>query len=137
MEFQSSSTNTDTIFFSNAYKQDWYMALAIAISICNLFALTPFLYAIIWYEQFGSDHPRTLINQLVASTCWNGIVQNILVIPMSIFHDFVGPMSFSFCQFHFLLKKLNIVAPSSIVGNHNFCKVHLNIYVKKSNRTSE
>ena len=98
MSFQSSSANTDTIFFSNAYKQDWYMALGIALSIFNLFALTPFLYTIVWYERFGSDHPRTLINQLVASTCWNGIVHNILFTPLSIFIDFYGPMSNSFCE---------------------------------------
>ena len=86
MTFQNSSTFTNTIFFSNAYKHDWYMALGVALSICNLFALTPFLYTIIWYERFGSDHPRTLINQLVASTCWNGIMHNILIIPLSIFY---------------------------------------------------
>ena len=103
MTFQNSSTIADTVFFSNAYKLDWYMALSIALSICNLFVLTPFLYTIIWYERFGSDHPRTLINQLVASTCWNGIIHNILIIPLSIFINFNGPMSFNVCQFNFLL----------------------------------
>ena len=80
------------------------MALGIAISICNLFALTPFLYTIVWYERFGSEHPRTLLNQLVASTCWNGIIHNILFVPLSIFIDFFGKMSYRFCQFNFLLK---------------------------------
>ena len=94
----------DTIYFSNAYQHDWYMALGILSSICNLFALTPFLSAIIWYERFGSDNPRTLMNQLVAFTCWNAIVYNVLNIPLSIFIDFFGPMSFGFCQFNFVLK---------------------------------
>ena len=131
MTFQNSSTITDTIFFSNAYKNDWYMALGIALSICNLFALTPFLYAIIWYERFGSDHPRTLINQLVASTCWNGIVHNILFIPLSIFIDLLGPMSFSFCQFNILLKNSIILHLLLMLTIVIFAK-YISIYMLKN-----
>ena len=122
MAFQNSSTIKDKSFFCNAYTNDWYMAFGIALSICNLFALTPFLYTIIWYERFGSDHPRTLINQLVASTCWNGIVHNILVIPMSMFNDLQGPMTFGFCQIHFLLK--------SSIMMHFFLMLTIIIFVK-------
>ena len=69
-------TYSDMIFFSNAYTHDFYRALGITTSLLNFLVLTPLLYSIVWYERFGSDHPRTLINQLVASTCWNGIVHN-------------------------------------------------------------
>ena len=131
MAFQNSSTIKDKIFFCNAYTNDWYMAFGIALSICNLFALTPFLYTIIWYERFGSDHPRTLINQLVASTCWNGIVHNILVIPMSIFNDLQGPMSFSFCQIHFLLKNSILLHLLLMLAIIIFVK-YISIYVLKN-----
>ena len=131
MAFQNSSTITDTTFFSNAYKNDRYMALGIAISICNLFALTPILYTIVWYERFGSEHPRTLLNQLVASTCWNGIAQNILVIPMSILNDLLGPMSLSFCQIHFLLKNSILLHLLLMLTIIIFVK-YISIYVLKN-----
>ena len=97
-------TYSDMIFFSNAYTHDFYRALGITTSLLNFLVLTPLLYSIVWYERFGSDHPRTLINQLVASTCWNGIVHNIVNIPLSIFIDTFGPMSYQFCRFNFVIK---------------------------------
>ena len=106
---QNSTTITEAAFFSNVYNQDWYLGLAVAFGCCNLFALTPFLYLIIWYEQYGSDHPRSLINQLVVSTCWNGIVNNIVIIPLQIYLSLFGPLSEYFCLCQFVLRTSIIV----------------------------
>ena len=118
-------------FFSNAYNNDLFKALGITTSMLNFFVLTPFLYAIIWYEQFGSDHPRSLINQLVASSCWNGIVHNLLYIPLLIFIDSFGPMSHSFCQFNFLVKNSIIIHIVLMVIFIIFAK-YLSIFVLKN-----
>ena len=118
-------------FFSNAYNNDLFKALGITTSMLNFFVLTPFLYAIIWYEQFGSDHPRSLINQLVASSCWNGIVHNLLYIPLLIFIDSFGPMSHSFCQFNFLVKNSIIIHIVLMVMFIIFAK-YLSIFVLKN-----
>ena len=106
---QNSSTIKEAVFFSNIYKYDGYLGLAVAFGSLNFFVLTPFLYSITWYEQFGSDHPRSLINQLVASTCWNGIVNNIVIIPLQIYQSLFGPLSESFCQCHFVLNTSIII----------------------------
>ena len=121
----------DTIFFSNAYNNDLFKALGIITSLLNFFVLTPFLHAIIWYEQFGSDHPRSLINQLVASTCWNGIVHNLLYIPLLIFIDAFGPMSHSFCGFNFVLKNTIIIHLILMILFIIFAK-YLSIFVLKN-----
>ena len=121
----------DMIFFSNAYDNDLFKALGIITSLLNFFVLTPFLYAIIWYEQFGSDHPRSLINQLVASTCWNGIVHNLLNIPLLIFIDSFGPMSPSFCQLNYVLKNSIIIHLVLMIIFIIFAK-YLSIFVLKN-----
>jgi hypothetical protein len=36
---------------------------------------TPGLYGFIWFERFGSDKKRTIINELLAFIGWNAIVQ--------------------------------------------------------------
>ena len=74
MVLQNETRLAEAALFSNIYSQDLYMGLAAAFSFINFFVLTPLLYLIIWYEQYGSDHPRTLLNQLVTSLCWNGIL---------------------------------------------------------------
>ena len=61
------SIDQEANFFENVYQHDWYMGLAIAFSCVNLLGFTPIFYLIIWYEHFGSDHPRTLLNLLVNS----------------------------------------------------------------------
>ena len=43
---------------------------ALFFSILLSLIVLPFLYGIIWYEKFGTNSKRTLINQLVCSICW-------------------------------------------------------------------
>jgi len=45
-------------------------SLAIIVSVLLTLIVLPSLYGIIWFERFGTDSKRTLINQLVASICW-------------------------------------------------------------------
>jgi hypothetical protein len=44
---------------------------------------TPFimllLYGIIWFEKYGVDKKRTILNQLVSSICWTALGANTLV----------------------------------------------------------
>ena len=127
----ANQTISDTAFFSNAYKHDWYQALAIGLSCVNSFVLTPFLFAIVWYERFGSDHPRTLINQLVASTCWNGIVHNTFNIPLTIFMDTFGPMSYNFCHFNFVFKNSLVFHLALMITFIIFAK-YLSMFVLKN-----
>jgi hypothetical protein len=44
---------------------------AVAFSGLGGLVLLPLVYFIIWYERYGSDHKRTLLNKLVSSLCWS------------------------------------------------------------------
>ena len=44
--------------------------IAFIVSVLLSLIVIPSLYGIIWFERFGSDSKRTLINQLFASICW-------------------------------------------------------------------
>ena len=82
----------DNQFYSNLYTPDWSMVLAILVSLLNIVVVTPISYSITWYERFGSEHRRTLLNQLVASICWNIIGSNLTSLPLEIFLTVFGPL---------------------------------------------
>ncbi len=50
--------------------QDLPKSIAILLSVVLSLIVLPSLYGIIWFERFGSDSKRTIINQLFASVCW-------------------------------------------------------------------
>ena len=66
--------------------------LALIVSIILSFLVPPFLYGIIWYERFGRDLKRTLINQLFGSICWYLIV-SILILQLPVTFRFMVQMS--------------------------------------------
>jgi hypothetical protein len=86
------SEASDHQFYSDLYTPDWSMALAILTSLLNIVFVTPISYSIIWYEKYGSDHRRTLLNQLVASICWNIVISNLTSLPLEIFFTIFGPL---------------------------------------------
>ncbi len=56
------------------------------------------------YEKYGSDHRRSLINQLVSSICWNILVSNLTCVPLEIFLTLYGPLMDRFCSFYMIFK---------------------------------
>ena len=81
-----------------------FQALGLAASFINVFLITSLLLLVIWYEQYGTNHNRTLINQFVTSTCWSGVAYNLLAqVPEAALGVF-GPFHPNFCLFHSILK---------------------------------
>jgi hypothetical protein len=66
----------------------------------NVFLITSLLLLIIWYEQYGTNHNRTLINQFVTSTCWSGVAYNLLAQVPEAGLGVLGPFHPNFCLFH-------------------------------------
>ena len=83
--------------------------LGVIISIINITFVSLALYAIIWYERFGSNQNRTLINQFVTSACWIGIVHNIYLQISEVIISFGFPMPQLFCAMSLILK--NTIIP--------------------------
>jgi hypothetical protein len=95
---------SENFFFSILYQPNWSMALGILTSLLNIAIVTPMSCSIIWYERFGSDHRRTLLNQLISSVCWNIVLQNVINVPLEIILTIFGPLGKVFCSCHMILK---------------------------------
>ena len=61
-------------------------------------------YGIAWYEQYGSDHRRTLINKLVSSQCWAVIQYFLLSQSADVLDYIVGALSEQVCLFQLIFK---------------------------------
>ena len=61
-------------------------------------------WGIIWYEKFGSDNRRTLINKLVASICWRMIFWILMCQSLDIWRYSFGPLPIWICTLHVIAK---------------------------------
>ena len=99
--------NRSTVdFFSDAFQNGPLKTAAIITSLISVILLIPSGYGIIWYERYGSDKKRILINRLMTSICWTGIEFYILVLPIEISRYIFGPLPETLCMFHLMLKNL-------------------------------
>ena len=78
-------------FFCGLSENHLSKILAIVFAIVS----SPFIilgfYSLIWYERYGQDSKRTIINKLFSSACWVGIEFIILVIIPDTVRYTLGP----------------------------------------------
>ena len=65
---------------------------AMAFSFVVPTLITPILYFVIHFEH--DNHNRTLINQLVSSLYWVGILWNLIMQPLTLLQYMIGPLHF-------------------------------------------
>ena len=87
-----------SIFENNPYKDASIFFAIVSIPTC--FVL---LYAIIWFERFGTDNKRILTNKLLSSICWT-LIGGILVFSVDVFRYLSGPLPSSLCFFMVVAK---------------------------------
>ena len=90
--------NATFVKFDDIYIRNKELIAPIAASVINMVAVTPLYVAIVWFEKYGTDQRRSLLNKLVASTCWNAIVYNLTAVPMEIALTLFGPFGNAFCS---------------------------------------
>ena len=103
----------------------------IVLSILSIVFLTPSMYAIIWYERYGANQNRTLINHFVASACWAGIACNILIQIPEVIIAFGFTFGKLFCTCNLVLKNVLIIHYSSMAGSISIAK-YFYIFVYKN-----
>ena len=104
-------TSENSVFncsgFSNQHKEPMYCGLfedrpSKVLIVCAAFLLTAFdivmYYSIIWYERFGTDNHRNLVNRLLTSACWTVIVI-LIVCSADIVRSVFGPFPKEICIF--------------------------------------
>ena len=109
IDIQDNSTNTSTNdYFSQLFENRSSKIIGVILTWLSICVYIPLLYSIIYYEKFGSDKKRTVLNKLVSSICWCGIYYNLLSqVPEMICYCF-GPLPPFICYLHFVIK--NIIA---------------------------
>ena len=78
----------------------------ILIICCLFFSLVNIALSsgLIWFERFGSDKRRTLLNKLVSSLCYR-ILQWVIICQSSdLIRYTIGPLPITFCAFMVVLK---------------------------------
>ena len=93
-----------TNFFSGLFENRSSKILFMAISIVLILAGLALSYSIIWYERFGVDAKRTLINRIYSLQCWTAIVFLLLVTLPEWIRFIAGPGSKNLCWIHLTLR---------------------------------
>ena len=79
--------------------------ISVSISIVLLIANILIWYGAIWFEHFGSDQKRTLVNKLFTSFCWNSI-GGFLISSTDIVRYTIGPFPWQVCYIQMLIKNI-------------------------------
>ena len=67
--------------------------------------LSSFLaYGIIWFERFGTDQKRTIVNKFVSQGVWAVVIILPMIILSDIFRYTLGPLPAQFCFFQVVFK---------------------------------
>jgi hypothetical protein len=84
-------------FFKELYEprhsKTFIMLLTAAFAPVNIMLL----YSIIWFEDYGVDLKRTLINKAIASMCWCGIVIETVLLFLNFLRYLSGPLPYAVC----------------------------------------
>ena len=88
------------LFNDNATTRYFFLAFA----IFSIFFGTLALYCIIWFEKFGSNSKRTLLNMLASLGCWSFIEFIIFIEIPEILRYLSGPFNPMFCFFHQIIR---------------------------------
>jgi hypothetical protein len=78
--------------------------LTILFSFLSVPFIVALFYGIVWYERFGTDNKRTLINKLLASQCWAFIQYFIICQTVDTIGLLVKGLSSSICFAQVILK---------------------------------
>lgn len=78
--------------------------ISLTIAFLSIPLNVALLYAIIWYERYGTDNRRTIMNKLVASQCWNLIFFTLFCQPLEYVSYFTGSLPQSLCFLNVILK---------------------------------
>ena len=99
------STNSSTDFFEGIFENRWSKVVFIAFAILIIPIVLSLNYSIIWYEKYGQDLKRTIVNRIFSSICWTVIEFTLLVSILDLArYFFFGPLPKLFCWSQVIVK---------------------------------
>ena len=93
-------------YFWPIYEDHWYKTVFMTITLIFLPINTALLSGIIWYERYGIDAKRTIVNKLFSFGCWTAIQFICLVIIPDLIRYNSGPWPEMICWLHLIVKNL-------------------------------
>ena len=97
--------NSSNYCFTNVDSRNVFKEASVGFVLTSGLVIVSALCFIIWFEKFGSDKKRTLINKLASAFCWNGIVWCLVVQSFYTARFLFGPLAPRLCFWIVLLRK--------------------------------
>ncbi len=97
------SSNQSQLFY-NVFENPWSRPVSISVSLVLLVLTVPLAYGIIWFERFGTDQRRTVMNKLTSNGLWVAVIQLPFILLSDIIRNLFGPMPTLFCFFQMVFK---------------------------------
>ena len=104
LKFSNDSSKLD-VTASDLKETNTPLVLSLVLSVLVVIFSPPLLFAIIWFERFGSDKKRTILNMFVNMNCWNCIALVMLGLLPEIVIYSTGPLPPFFCYIHTVIKQ--------------------------------
>ena len=102
--------------FSSLDSHNPFKVVFIFASILCILVALPGFYSIIWFEQYGSDKKRTLINKLISSSCYAVIFCLVIVQGLYIGRFSYGPLPTKVC-FLLTLAKRSVICCGFLISD--------------------
>jgi hypothetical protein len=106
MQETNSIVNVNETTFTAFYEWSPSKIIEILLSILSIFLVTPWLMYIIWYERYGDNHRRTLINQLVASQFYYWVFYNLFGQSLDVAITAFGPFGSQLCYIQLCIREV-------------------------------
>jgi hypothetical protein len=90
----------DTDYYSGLLDNNWWKNVCLIVSCFGIVASPLILYSITWFERYGNDNKRTLLNMFVSLYCWTVIEFVILVQIPGTARLLIGPLPVFVCQLY-------------------------------------
>ena len=100
----NNSTSQHEDYFQAAFDDIIWKTSAIVISVPTFLFIIFGLFGIIWYERYGSDVRRVLLNRLITSICWVGLEYFFIASIIDIVRYILGPLPTLLCFCQMILK---------------------------------
>jgi hypothetical protein len=97
-------TNSSSINFDGLLENRFSKIICVAFTFTVVSLLAPLFYAVIWYERFGSDNHRTLVDRLSSLVVWMGLFDLLVARVGDILNYTVGPFPSLICYFQVYVK---------------------------------
>jgi hypothetical protein len=104
---ESNNTALKNDFFSTLTEDKQTKGICLSFAVISLLTFPILAYSIIWYEKYGTDNKRTMINKFFSMICWSAIENWILVQSSEILCYIIGPLPSNFCFFIRIFRSAN------------------------------